>query len=75
MNRMNLAYAELYLFLAGVFRKYDLYDGTGEQKEPTLALYDTIRERDVDYVRDLLVSFPAKGSKGVRIIVREGKTS
>ena len=75
MNRMNLAYAELYLFLAGVFRKYDLYDGTGEQREPTLALYDTIKERDVDHVRDLLVSFPAKGSKGVRITVREGKTS
>ena len=74
MDRINLAYAELYLILAGVFRRYDLYDGTGEQREPTLALYDTIRERDVDHVRDLLVSFPAKGSKGVRIMVREGKS-
>lgn len=69
---MNLAYAELYLILAGIFRKYDLYDGTGNQKSPTLALYNTIRERDVDAVIDLVVPFPAKGSKGVRLAVREG---
>ena len=72
---MNLAYAELHLLLAGVFRKYDLYDGTGEQRESTLALYDTIRERDVDVARDMLIAYPEKGSKGVRVTVREGKSS
>ena len=74
-NRINLAYAELYLILGGIFRKYDMYDGTGKQREPTLALYDTIRERDVDADRDLIAPFPKKGSKGVRVTVREGKSS
>ncbi|KAJ5086802.1 hypothetical protein NUU61_008109 [Penicillium alfredii] len=59
----NLAYAELYIVLAGIFRKYDLDDGSGKQIGPTLALYDTTRERDVDAVIDLLVPFPAEGSK------------
>lgn len=71
-GRINLAYAEIYMILGNIFRKYDVYDGTGKQKEPTLALYDTIRERDVDVVRDSLNTFPEKGSKGVRITVREG---
>ncbi|MCJ1268629.1 hypothetical protein MMC22_008517 [Lobaria immixta] len=67
---MNLAYQELYLVTAAVFRKYDLYDGTGMQQGPTLALYDTIRERDVDMSSELIVTFPARGSKGVRLLVR-----
>jgi hypothetical protein len=54
---MHLAYAELYIFLAGVFRKYNLHD--------------KYRERDVDTNTDFLVPAPAKGSKGVRVIVRE----
>ena len=37
-SRINLVYAELYMMLGGVFRKYDLYDGTGKQRAPTLAL-------------------------------------
>lgn len=74
-GRINLAYAELYIILGNIFRKYDIYDGTGKQQEPTLALYDTIRERDVDAVRDLLATFSEKGSKGVRITVREGNLS
>ena len=67
---MNLAYQELYLVTAAVFRKYDLYDGTGMQQGPTLALYDTIRERDVDMTSEFIVTFPARGSKGVRLLVR-----
>lgn len=75
LGRINLAYAELYIILGNIFRKYDIYDGTGKQEEPTLALYDTLRERDVDAVRDLQAPFPEKGSKGIRITVREGKLS
>ena len=74
LSRINLAYAELYLITAGIFRKYDLYDGTGMQKEPTLALYDTIKERDLDPVYDFMLGFPAKGSRGIRITVREGRS-
>ncbi|KAL9122678.1 MAG: hypothetical protein Q9187_000764 [Circinaria calcarea] len=66
---INLAYQELYTMCAGIFRKYDLYDGTGKQQYPTLELYDTIRERDVDMNFDYIVPFYAKGSKSVQIKV------
>lgn len=66
----HLAYAELYLILAAIFRRYDLYDGTGKQNGPTLALYDTVRERDIDAVVDLVVPFPAVGSQGLRLTLR-----
>lgn len=68
--RINLAYQELYLVTAAVFRKYDLYDGTGLQQSPTLALHETTRERDVDMRAELGLAVPALGSKGVRVLVR-----
>lgn len=55
--------------LAGIFRKYDLYDGTGKQIGPTLELFETGRE-DVDMVYDILIPFPKDGSLGVRLKVR-----
>ncbi|MCJ1470579.1 hypothetical protein MMC07_009225 [Pseudocyphellaria aurata] len=67
---MNLAYQELYLVIAAVFRKYDRYDGSGTQKGPTLALYETTRERDVDMKADLINACPTFGSKGVRLVIR-----
>jgi hypothetical protein len=66
---MNLAYSELYMLLAGIFRKYDLYDGTGKQAGPTLELYQTTRE-DVDMGADSLTLILKEGSVGVRVIVR-----
>lgn len=70
ISSINLAYAELYIILAGVFRRYDLYDEAANQKAPTLALYDTTRERDVDIAFDLCVPFPTRESKGIRASVR-----
>lgn len=70
LHRLNLAYAELYIILAGIFRKFDLDDGSGKQTGPTLALYDTLRKRDVDTARDQLISLPVEGSEGVRVQVR-----
>ncbi|MCJ1266070.1 hypothetical protein MMC22_005952 [Lobaria immixta] len=67
---INLAYQELYLVTAAIFRKYNLYDGTGLQQGPTLALYETTRERDVDMKADLAMAVSARGSKGVRVLVR-----
>ena len=56
---------------AAIFRKYDLYDqGKGSKQGPSLALYDTIRERDVDMTSDFIVTYPVRGSKGVRVLVR-----
>ncbi|KAI1322849.1 cytochrome P450 [Xylariaceae sp. FL0255] len=52
---MNLAYAELYILLAVLFRRTN-YE-----------LYDTVRERDVDFVRDFFVGETSADSKGVRL--------
>ncbi|KAI0169405.1 putative flavonoid 3-hydroxylase [Hypoxylon sp. FL1284] len=58
-NRMcagiNFAYAELYIVLASLFRRRHL------------ELYNTIRERDIDIVRDCFVGEPSPDTKGVRI--------
>ena len=67
---MNLAYAEIYIILAGIFRKYDLYNGARELGKPSLALYETTRERDVDIAFEMMVPFPARESKGIRLTVR-----
>ena len=64
---MNLAYQELYFVLASVFRKYDVYDETAEKQDPTLELYDTVRERDIDMVAELAIPMPEVGSEGLRI--------
>ncbi|KAJ5814024.1 uncharacterized protein N7503_000774 [Penicillium pulvis] len=66
----NLSYAELYVTLASLFLLYDLYDGTGKQQVPTLALYDTIRERDIDANMDFIAPAVARGSKGLQVVVR-----
>jgi cytochrome P450 len=54
---INLAYAELYLTLAAVFRQFDM------------ELYETTRE-DVDIVHDFFASSPRLDSKGVRVLVK-----
>jgi len=68
--QMNLAYAELYIMAAAIFRKYDAYDGTGLQKGPALELYESTRE-DVDIATDFAVPFIKPGRKGVRVTVRD----
>lgn len=55
------------MILASLILKYDLYSG---QKGQTLELYDTIRARDIDANRDYIVPFPAKGSLGLRVKIR-----
>jgi hypothetical protein len=67
-----LAYSELYLIVAGIFRKFDLYDGTRKQTYPTLELFETGRE-DVDIVADFVSPFTRKESLGVRVRVRSGQ--
>ncbi len=39
--QINLAYSELYLMLAGILRKYDLYDST---RKRTLSDFGTVRD-------------------------------
>ncbi|KAK5659472.1 hypothetical protein OQA88_673 [Cercophora sp. LCS_1] len=64
---MNLARREMAIVLATIFRRYDGYRG---QPGRTLELYNTERARDVDANIDMIIPVPAKGSKGVRIKVR-----
>ncbi|KAI0159688.1 putative flavonoid 3-hydroxylase [Xylariaceae sp. FL1272] len=58
-NRMciglNLGYAELYIVLASLFRRR------------SMALHDTIKERDVDIVRDCFIGEVSLQTKGVKV--------
>lgn len=64
---MALARHEMTMTLASLLLKYDIYRG---QEGPTLELYDTIRERDIDANRDYILPQPAEGSRGLRVRVR-----
>ncbi|EQB51421.1 hypothetical protein CGLO_09036 [Colletotrichum gloeosporioides Cg-14] len=64
---MNFARQEMSMVLASIIRKYDIYNG---QEGPSLELFDTTRERDIDLNQDYIIPFPAKGSHGLRIKVR-----
>ncbi|KAI2470918.1 cytochrome P450 [Annulohypoxylon bovei var. microspora] len=55
---MNLAYAELYLGLATLFRRHEL------------ELFETGR-RDVDVAMEMGTPQPWRGSKGIRVLVRK----
>lgn len=55
---MKLASAEIYLALAYLFRRL------GRR----VKLYDTQRERDVDYVHDYFIPAPSFESRGVRVV-------
>jgi cytochrome P450 len=54
---INLAYAEIYLTLAAVLRRFDL------------ELFETTRE-DVDMVHDFFIPMARLDSKGVRVLVK-----
>ena len=54
---MPLAYAEMYLALAAVFRRFDL------------RLFETDRTV-VDCAKDMYVPHPKEGTKGVRVLVK-----
>ena len=65
---MTLARREMAIILASLFLRYDLYRG---QEGPTLELYDTTRERDIDANSDYIIPVPAKGSQGLRVKIRQ----
>ena len=54
---INLAYAELYLVLSGLFRRLEM------------EIFETGVE-DVRLVRDKFVAMPGKDSKGVRVLIK-----
>ncbi|KAL6714571.1 hypothetical protein ACLMJK_007996 [Lecanora helva] len=58
---INLAWAELYLILAHVFRRF------------TFDIGDVVRERDIDCTRDMLVGMPVAESKGMIVKIQSIK--
>ncbi len=54
---INLAWAEMYLILANVFRRFD-FD-----------VSEVVRERDVDVAKDVIMGVPSPGPKGIIVKV------
>jgi cytochrome P450 len=67
---INLAYAELYLGIARVFRGFGSVDVRGAEDEGFLELFKTTKE-DVEVQRDGFIPLAKKGSKGVRVLVKK----
>ena len=67
---MNLAYAPLYLYLAGIFRKYMmLMMVVGSRRGPSLEIFEA-SEEDIEVVSGFSKAFPRNGSCGVRVMIR-----
>ena len=65
---INLAYAELYLMLAALFRHYGSPECRRPDDQGELVLFETSL-RDVEFDAEFNVPFPWEGSKGIRIRV------
>lgn len=65
---IQLAYAELYLMLGSLWRKFGCKEDKGD--EGWLELYQTDKT-DVEMVADRFVPYPKEGSQGIRILVRK----
>ncbi len=66
---MPLAMAELYLCLAGIFRRFGSGHVRGEDDDGVLELFET-DVTDVDIIGDLFFPLVKKDSKGIRVRVR-----
>jgi cytochrome P450 len=67
---INLAYAELYLALARMFRAYGSKDVRSEGDAGYFELFETTTE-DVELAKDVFIPVARDGSKGVRIMVKK----
>jgi cytochrome P450 len=65
---LNLAWAELYLCVEGVFSRFGSQDARGPSDIGILALYET-DETDVALQSDMFFPVAKEGSKGVRVKV------
>jgi cytochrome P450 len=68
---MDLAYAELYVALALIFRLYGSKEVKMDGDQGYLELYDTEFERDIEIVGDGITPLNRKESKGLRVRIRE----
>ncbi|KAJ5710309.1 Cytochrome P450 monooxygenase sdnE [Penicillium malachiteum] len=69
---INLAYVELQIFTAAIFRKYSIYDPElKRQAGPTMELYKTDLE-DITMYADCVTPSLRPGTTGVRVRIRHG---
>jgi cytochrome P450 len=66
---INLAYAELYLMLAKLFRLYGSEQVKTDGDMGMLKLFDTTFERDIDVAEDRFIPMTSRDTKGVRVLV------
>ncbi|KAL2060745.1 hypothetical protein VTL71DRAFT_9387, partial [Oculimacula yallundae] len=67
---INLAYAELYLGLARIFRAYGSVEVREEGDAGWLELFETTAD-DVELTKDVFIPVGRDGSKGIRIIAKK----
>ena len=66
---MQLAYAELYMVLSGVWRRFGGPETRGDQVSGRMELFETDK-RDVEMEYDLFVPYGRRDSKGIRILIK-----
>lgn len=67
---INLAKREISVLLAALLVKYDVYEEGKEKTGPSLHVFDTFKERDIDTNGEFIIPAPAKGSKGSKMVAR-----
>ncbi|KAF1842730.1 cytochrome P450 [Cucurbitaria berberidis CBS 394.84] len=67
---VNLARREISVLLAALLVKYDVYEEGGGKMGPTLQVFDTAKERDIDTNSEYIIPAVARGSKGLRMVAR-----
>ncbi|PLN80209.1 cytochrome P450 [Aspergillus taichungensis] len=67
---INLAYAELYICVSSIFRRYSGTKEDDSGKEGILNLFETSND-DVDIAADMFLPVVKKESKGIRLIVTD----
>ena len=60
-NWISLVYAELFLTVARVMTRFDI------------DLFETVRSRDVDVVRDCIIGLPSAESPGIRVKIKKDR--
>jgi hypothetical protein len=63
---VNLARRDIYVLLAALLVKYDVYKEGDGKIGPTLQVFDTTKERDIDTNSEYIIPAPARESKVLR---------
>jgi cytochrome P450 len=66
---INLAYAEITILLAGLFRQFGSQEVHRNGDIGTLRLFETTVDNDIECWVDAIAPLPKQGSKGVRLQV------